>query len=199
MISHKYKVIFVHIPRTAGHTISAAFEYKRNKHDKVKRHAKPIEYQHQYSKEWQSYFKFTFVRNPWERVLSAWYARSYRYLDQDIVREMFNSFIRNELLEKVQTKPQHFRSQIEWVTNSKGQLHPDYDYIAYVEKGVLDEINYIRHQVGLSPSHKERMLGSSSKQREFRFYYDQKSLEIVADVYREEIMLLGYQDFLTKI
>ena len=89
MISHKLKCIFIHIPKTAGTSINEFF------HPGVKFKVTPPDYerlfgwcskrgihmQHATSKQlleteliteeqWKTYFKFTFVRNPWDRAYS---------------------------------------------------------------------------------------------------------------------------------
>ncbi|MEO1033793.1 MAG: sulfotransferase family 2 domain-containing protein [Bacteroidota bacterium] len=89
MISHTHKCIFIHIPKTAGSSINSFF------HPGVKFHFKNADYdrlfgwcpkrqlhmQHATAKQlletelisediWNNYYKFTFVRNPWDRAYS---------------------------------------------------------------------------------------------------------------------------------
>lgn len=71
MIDHKRKFIFIHIPRTGGTSIEVALHGKNwfethapSKHLTVHA-AKKI-----YEEYWDSYFKFSFVRNPWDRMIS---------------------------------------------------------------------------------------------------------------------------------
>jgi hypothetical protein len=63
-----YDVIFVHIPRTAGRSISAALgldfsKEHRNLRDYIRKLTEPVV---------RNIFKFTVVRNPWERSVSCW-------------------------------------------------------------------------------------------------------------------------------
>jgi len=71
MISHELKCIFIHIPRTGGSSIERKLVSKdwwqiehKTKH-LVASQAKRI-----YSEYWNGYFKFSFVRDPYSRMLS---------------------------------------------------------------------------------------------------------------------------------
>jgi len=71
MINHKHKFIFIHIPRAGGTSIEHALcnsdwwkIHPPSKH--ITAHiAKKI-----YKPYWDDYFKFSFVRNPWDRMVS---------------------------------------------------------------------------------------------------------------------------------
>lgn len=70
MILHSKRMVFVHIQRTGGNSISAALGEANNSPDK---HFSASELRDKCGKEaWNSYFKFSFVRNPWDRLVSWW-------------------------------------------------------------------------------------------------------------------------------
>lgn len=71
MISHKYKCIFIHIPGCAGTSMEhliAGDDWA--KIDWKTKHLKSHQAKELYKKYWNSYFKFSFVRNPWDRTIS---------------------------------------------------------------------------------------------------------------------------------
>ena len=74
MISHKYKCIFIHIPKTGGTSIENALLGGKKQPTRIK-HKRAKDYLKQYPKEWKQYFKFTVIRNPWDWMVSWYYWR----------------------------------------------------------------------------------------------------------------------------
>lgn len=102
MISHKFKCIFVHVPKTAGQSIEGFFKERHGITSKYSEellmtknsdpakgperlaHMLASEYVdcgHVSAETFQSYFTFGFVRNPWARLVSE-------YLHKKIDRKM---------------------------------------------------------------------------------------------------------------
>jgi len=83
MISRKHKFIFVHIPKTGGTSIECAFNtskrHLRNKHHTLSK------YEELNNPRYDKYFKFTFVRNPWDMTVSMYeymWHKDGRWLEQ---------------------------------------------------------------------------------------------------------------------
>ena len=73
LVSHSHKLVFVHIQKTGGQTVSKVLKKNipdisrfRRKHEFAVQAAGALE-------GWDEYFKFAFVRNPWDRLVS-WYS-----------------------------------------------------------------------------------------------------------------------------
>ena len=77
MISHEHKCIFVHLPKVAGDSIERALT---NEGWHTPRGKIPYKIQHEpssslkeiYAEFWDEYFKFSFVRNPWDLLISTY-------------------------------------------------------------------------------------------------------------------------------
>jgi hypothetical protein len=83
MISHKHKCIFLHIPKTGGGSVEKLFTRSHLPCAPIttvlgfteRRHTNPdqlFELNPNLSEIWDTYRKFTFVRNPWDRLWSYW-------------------------------------------------------------------------------------------------------------------------------
>jgi hypothetical protein len=73
LVSHGRKLVFVHIQKTGGDTVSRLIRESipdifcfKAKHEFAVKAAAELE-------RWNEYFKFAFVRNPWDRLVS-WYS-----------------------------------------------------------------------------------------------------------------------------
>ena len=67
MINHEHKCIFIHINKCGGCSVDQFFT------GSFQGHLKALEYKKSYPNDFNNYFKFTFVRNPWDRVVSAYH------------------------------------------------------------------------------------------------------------------------------
>jgi hypothetical protein len=71
MICHKLKCIFIHIPRTAGSSIEKCLVNKDWwKISPSTKHLLASQAKKMYAEYWNTYFKFSFVRNPYTRMSS---------------------------------------------------------------------------------------------------------------------------------
>ena len=63
----RYRCFFIHIPRTGGNSIASTILDGRTAHTPY------FVYQRAYPDEFDEFFKFCFVRNPWDRLVSAYF------------------------------------------------------------------------------------------------------------------------------
>jgi hypothetical protein len=136
--------------------------------------------------QFDSYFKFTFVRNPWDRALS-WYKNIIR---DSIHQKNYNvpsdiSF--KEFIYRF-AGTGYLRPQTYWLKDYSGKI--DFDFIGKFEQleygfeKVVNEIGL----VGTSLPHEIASLqGNSNKS-----YFDDDIVDFISKYYKEEIELFGY-------
>jgi hypothetical protein len=74
LIAHELNLIFIHIPRTGGTTITNILTDRLGeKLIALQQHSNVKTSEGERLKNYPHLFKFGFVRNPWDRILS-WYA-----------------------------------------------------------------------------------------------------------------------------
>ena len=82
MIDHDIKCIFIHIPRTAGSSISTALTQRKKEGERFENRARVKQDKIHFTVEqaqkkfglkvWDEYLTFAFVRNPWDRLVSQY-------------------------------------------------------------------------------------------------------------------------------
>jgi hypothetical protein len=168
MVNHKYKFIFVHINRTGGTSWERAFGM-RSGHDHRTVHALTK------LKVWDHYFKFTFVRNPWDRYVSIYRNRK--------IRTPFGNWIGN--LVKHHKLPISVSNQVNWISKN-GKIFVD--YVARFENYAA-EWNKICEILGV----KKRVFHkNATKHRHYRDFYNNESRENVRILAAKDIAEFGY-------
>jgi hypothetical protein len=204
IISKLHKFIFVAIPKTGTHSVRRALrehlapddleqvglfvqkkfpipELARLQHghlslEQVRPYLKP--------EEFDSFFKFAFVRNPFDRFVSycAFMTRAEGHFDRDphmVMRHM----IQNPPWHHVLFQPQH-----SFVTGADGQLLTD--YFGRIEE-MQKSYDEIAARIGIPSAPLERV--NPSNRRNYREYYDEALVEGVARLYARDLLLFGYE------
>lgn len=188
------QAIFVHIPKCGGMAVGTAlFGHGQLSH-------RPIsDYQIIFTpEEFASFYKFTVVRNPWDRLVSGWHylrgqggtdgdrAWASRYLS---IYADFEDFVMNGLHRRHILKRQHFRPQYGFVC-LPGHDRILVDQVCRVES-LQQDIDQVCQRIGLAPVSVEKI--NASKHRDFRSYYTPEMRARVAQVYARDIALFGYR------
>ena len=213
LISHQYKFITIDIPKTA----TRSFRESLLPLDIIDIHGAPHLdsefYQHddairakkQFSKNnwnWNEYYKFTIVRNPWQRYFSFFkYFKSYgeKYMRRDesinwrkpeinqgkLCVELFKDKDDQTVLKNIILNN---NSQDAYYCNEKGAIM--IDHIASFEN-LEDEFSFLCSQIGINTPTLRH--GNKSVQS-FNMHdiYNQQLIDLVAKKERETINLKGY-------
>lgn len=144
MISHDHKVIFVHIPKTGGQSVEHMFlddlgltweerealllrpNRDRSLGPNRLAHLYADEYVtcgHVTQEQFDSYFKFAVVRNPYDRIVSEYL---YRFQTTPFWRTPFpRQFVRRTYDNDFHDTPRHMVPQRRFVTDGEGRIIVD--------------------------------------------------------------------------
>lgn len=204
IISGRHRFIFAAIPKTGTHSVRRALREHMGPQDLeqvglfVQRqlpipdlarighgHISLAQLQpHMKPEEFRAFFKFAFVRNPFDRFVSyaSFITREVGQFDRDPQRVM-RYFLANPPMDHILFRPQH-----EFVTDEKGQLLTD--YVGRVEE-MQKSYDEISSRIGIPTAQLEKV--NASKRRDYRDYYDQGLIEGVAKLYARDLELFGYE------
>lgn len=196
MIDHKHKCIFIHIPRCGGTSIEIAmcgknwFNVERSTKHLIASTAKKI-----YKPYWNDYFKFSFVRNPWDRMVSlAKYPNCYKVnLNNEKlvgINEYLTAFPEIEVDNRSESRNDTFHP----VKNSVylNILNVELDFIGRFEN-LNEDFEFIYKSIGDIPPLLTNDLMHRSNRKHYTEYYDDETREIVAQKYARDIEYFGYK------
>ncbi|WP_371192490.1 sulfotransferase family 2 domain-containing protein [Glaciecola sp. SC05] len=185
------KAIFVHVPKCAGISVNKAlFKSIAGGHTTLDEYINVFP-----PTLLQSYFKFTFVRNPWDRVVSA-----YSFLQQGGLNQWDKEFYENELKEygsfkafihhwlkpENLMKHHHFKPQHHYLIDKYNKI--SVDYIGYFES-IEDDFTHIANKMNLNTELKKH---NAAQRIDYREYYDEETKAIVGNIYAKDIEMLNY-------
>lgn len=159
--------------------------YRRFRHQYVRTPNNPRNRLTVTKAQYDSYFKFTIVRNPWARAYS-WYSNAIR---DEVHRKNLGITEDTELTDFLREFMGRgaLRPQLHWIRAFDGSI--PLDYIGHFES-LADDMREISHRLDLDElalPHDLRGAGD-----DYRNHYDDEAIDIVATSYREEIAMLGY-------
>jgi chondroitin 4-sulfotransferase 11 len=210
-ILEKNKAIYIPIEKVANTSLKRAFYYIENnkvpKKIHVKNNFKNV------SKEkllnYGDYFKFTFVRNPYDRLVSCYFNKIkhnpnltdksyYKGVHRGLLKnsknfnsEMdFKSFVKEVSKIKDNVADVHIRSQYTFITTKRGDV--PINYIGKFEnlekdyKKVCEKI-CVNNPPNLSKENK------SNRNKDYRKYYDEEIKKLVKQRYKKDLKLFNYK------
>lgn len=189
-INHEKKLIFVHIPKNAGTSIIEAMGIENIFMDKTIE-----EYKEHYKDYWNEYTKFTTVRDPIDRFISAYkFARMKESgwfsvtgeegLEKHEHYELCNSMDINEYVSHIYENPKKFNRWIApqtfIISNKNNEIEIDY-FVRY--ENLLEDLK----QIGIESIKK---LNFSKIDDESLIHLTKKSKNMLYDIYD-----VDYQNF----
>jgi len=182
MISKKHKCIFVHIPKTAGSSIELFLDPNLKtamNGDTVftqeNKHSKAIDYYSQDPDLFSRYFSFSFVRNPWDLVVSRYFYR--KNWDSN-----FDLSIKGFLL-----------GNFSWNCCFNYLCVNDEISVNFVGRfeNLQDDFDIVCDKIGIPQQ--QLLHANKSNHKQYTEYYDDETREIVAKKFAKDIEYFGYK------
>ena len=198
MISLQKRFLFVHIPKTAGNSIQSALrDYSedqlvalrkeqdgierfglRNPNYNVKKHSTLREYHDALGDEqFRNLYKFTCVRNPWDRMISYYFTPTQSPENWDRIKF-------REIISKAVSIADYLR-----LDDGEEDPFANVDYIMRFES-LAEDFGTVCGTLGISPATLPRY--NRSTREHYSKYYDDKLRKLVRKRFAREIERFGY-------
>ncbi len=197
----KYNFIFVHIQKTAGSSITDSLSKLEGN--------KRIGYYHSFIRNNKidnidSYFKFCFVRNPWDRLVS-WYNMMInknthndfsRYLLENSnnfseflnLTDVINEGMAHEYNDENPYPKSISFNQLDYISDNSGNILVD--FIGRFEN-LNNDFDYVMNKIGITNYHLPHI--NKFKHDDYKKYYSDKDIEKVYNMYKRDIDYFGYK------
>jgi len=204
IISRKHKFIFIHVPKVGGTSIKKglrSFYDRKTELEKVPkgmRVSSAIARKHVAAfmlrqaiggKQWNNYFKFGFVRNPWDWVVSIYHFIRINGRDPrqpEVLKMTFEQFvpwfIRQDSVEFKLLNGQH-----SYLMHRGKTL---VNFIGKIEK-FQEHFDIVCDRIGIA--HQKLGRDNTTKRTAYRDYYSEKNRKIVAQFFKKDIQLFRYE------
>ncbi len=212
ILSHSKRFIFIHGPKVAGKSIKAALEPYNSrpyrlapylalpkylgKKPKIfsgcfRGHSSALKLAQQLPESiFNEYFKFGFVRNPWDREVSRYFyiLKTTDHPKHQKIKQMesFEEFAESLLTFHKEIRP--LVNQIERLSDKSDNVLVD--FIGKYEN-IHQDFQYACHQIGL-PDLKLPTVNKSGH-KNYRAYYSERSKAIIEQIYQKDIEYFQYQ------
>ncbi len=201
MLSLKHNFLFVHIPKTAGNAIQTVLHgysedeivktqpwqdgverfQVRSRSYELEKHSPLKDYRRELGDElFQRLFKFTCVRNPWDRAISFFFSPHRGDVRWD--RKKFKKF-----LKELEPTGNYL------ALNRGAQNTPVFENVDYVMRyeTLQDDFRAVCDRIGIPPT--DLPVRNKSSRDHYARYYDDYLIEFVRSRFREEIEYFGYE------
>lgn len=209
IVSHSQKFIFIHIEKNAGTSITRTLDnymtYKdlilgcspfgegiqpfyKEKYG-VNKHSNAIDVKSLVGKQvWNDYFSFSFVRNPWDRVVSlyTWCRNSKHKLpicQEAINSKSFSDFIKSKCFSEL---PQ----QLDYISDTEGNI-----IVNFVgrQEFVQRDFSYICGKIGID-NLDLHAANSSNRNKSYQDYYNNdRDIEIIHSKFFSDVQAFNYR------
>ena len=193
-VSDDLKYVFFRNPKTATRSVLFSLDESTSVSDGVfnfthKKNKHKTGYDREYNLAWDCYFKFGFVRNPWDRLVSTynnkiknynqWTPKFYiKYKNYE-----FKDFCKALKKFNVDESEEHIRSQHKFFPTN-------IDFIGRFET-LCSDFNFICEKLSISLELPHR--NKTCNKLNYAEYYDDETCSIIAEKYAKDIKYFNYE------
>ena len=184
MVNDDLKCIFLHPNKCGGKSVATAIWRIDTKVGSAD-HTLPDTHIQRFGREtWDSYWKFGFTRNPWDRLVSI-YTGSIQIMQQNGLGE-FGHFVRNTVTGEQIRDKYDVRLQSEYFHFEDKPI----DFIGRFEH-YEEDWKVVQEKLGIKAKLPHE--NQSDRPQYTEFYRNKKLIDLVADFYARDIELYGYE------
>ena len=162
--------------------------YKKNEtiwHTNHRHHVTAEQYST--TEHWNSYFKFSIVRNPWAKELSDYFF----CIKKTGFNGTLTKYLKEQDFDNIKQKKRHklwHSNQLDWLISKNNKI--ELDFIGRIEN-LQEDFNVVCDKIGIP----RRKLPHKNKtnHKHYTEYYDDETREIVAEKYAKDIEYFGYE------
>jgi len=189
VIKKEPNLIFIHIPKCAGVSIERFFGWNGLRHETLRKYSSEYSYN-----ELEQFFKFTFIRNPWDRMVS-WYFHHHGELYEPKNEQGFYNWVKKGM-------PNHWEGKVvdgeKWLNQDPlsilGFLHNkeniSLNYIGRLET-INKDMEYICKKNNIEYREPIKKL-NSSKRGSYKEYYNSETVKIIEKRFEQDLNLFPY-------
>jgi hypothetical protein len=136
--------------------------------------------------QFEAYFKFGFVRNPWDRIVSLYERKEGLQMRNKMTFEEFVEWI--QYSSSTCRHPVPHRYQLDWFVDPHGNVLAD--FIGRFEK-LQEDWAFVAQKLGINEQlpHKR----SNPKKKHYTEYYTNRTRQIIGDKFRVDIEYFNYK------
>jgi hypothetical protein len=174
----EYNLLFIHVPRTAGTSMEYTDIIGGGGHERIV----------DFPDIGNGVFKFSFVRNPWDRFISAWYTQE---ISVGAGKKEFTDFVISEcsdgLIPSRNVYAIHFMPACHFILDEHGKI--GVDFVGRYES-LQNDWRTVCEKVGV-----EIRLGHERwrRHKHYRYYYTSETWNIIGKLYQRDIAVFGYE------
>lgn len=193
LLKGRNDIIFVHIPKTAGTSIRYAMGFNgMDRSQNIRNHYTAKEIIDLIGIEkWDNAFKFTFVRNPWDRLYSFYSFRLKKgRIKNEDYKNSFRKWVFSELVDRDPKSKKRFNliPQTEWLIDHQNKIQMD--FIGRFEN-LINDFETLGKMIPFDAQLPH--MNKSVRTNDYKQEYDPELVEIVAEYYQKDLDSFGYK------